>query len=248
MADENIMQMSKRGRKSLIPEELFLNMFEIHRSYFDELGKMPSLNLDIIEKFASTFNVSKKTILLKIQRHLISLKVFPKPEKSYQLEKICEEDPNVQEIILSEQARIKLLPSRRGTDSRLQMPLNWTFYVSQLLWEHGIKTECAYVFANSNVVDSELKVTAKCSECLASFHLKSEQQFKKLILIWSNLGLKDMVHKKKRQIRLTVRSEIGKELENKTATVYRRELAASSMMPEDVTPAFIARPGNENSS
>lgn len=250
MADEKIMQkIDNRGRKSVIPQEQFVRMIEIHRSYFVELGKMPPLNDLIIEEFAKTFNATKKGISLKIKKYLSSIETFKKSESvEDQIEeqhflKVLVNDENIHEITLSEKDRIKLLPTYSESTKRLQMPINWTFFLSIILWDNGIRTECAYVFINRNVVDAELKVSAKCSECLASFCIRSEQNFTKLILNWTNVGLKDIIHVKKRQIRSNVRSEIGKELANKTSTVYRREIASSSMVPEDVTPAFIARTG-----
>lgn len=252
MDDEKMLQkINNRGRKSVIPEEQFVRMIELHRSHFVELGKMPPLNDLIIEDFAKTFNATKKGISLKIKKYLTSIEIFKKSENKESFEdeiedqhlKVLENDENIHEITLSEKDRIKLLPTYSESTKRLQMPINWTFFLSIILWNNGIRTECAYVFINRNVVDSELKVSAKCSECLASFCIRSEQNFTKLILNWTNVGLKDIVHVKKRQIRSNVRSEIGKELVNKTSTVYRREIASSSMIPEDVTPAFIARTG-----
>lgn len=126
---------------------------------------------------------------------------------------------------------------------RNQMPVNWTYTVSTLLWKSGVKTPCAYIFANRNLIDNELATTAKCSECGACFEINSEQHFKKLIVKWINKGIPNMYHKKKRRITANVRTEIAETLVNSSATCYRRKQGSTLMKSGDPTPAIITNPG-----
>lgn len=123
-------------------------MIEVHRSNFVELGKMPPLNDLIIEEFAKTFNATKKAIHLKIKKYLTSIEIFKNAENKESLDdengehlKILEKDENIHEITVSENNRKKLLRTYNQSTKRLQMPINWTFFLSRIIWNNGIRTE-----------------------------------------------------------------------------------------------------------
>lgn len=66
------------------------------------------------------------------------------------------------------------------------MPDNWTFYVSEIIWEAGV---CAYSFDNGNIVGGELKTSASCLECAAKLEFLPRKVFKKFVFI----GLKNQL-------------------------------------------------------
>lgn len=179
-------------------EEDFLKLIEKHAETFKTYGKILPMSHEIITEFAVTLNATRKGIHLKIKKYLeVSEEVsqFFCIEKKQQIinddddddesekentETVDSEYGNEKEgyqtVLLFTEERQKLIPVEIG-EKRPQMPDNWTFYVSEILWEAGIKTECAYSFVNGNIIGGELETTATCSECGANFSISTEQDF-----------------------------------------------------------------------
>lgn len=147
-------------------------------------------------------------------------------------------------IILSNKERDQIMPpEERYPGKRKKMPENWTYFMAKIIWNSGIKTSCAYRFFNGNIIENELKTMGSCSECNASFDISSKENYRKIILVWKDLGADDIVHSKKRTLTKTVRKMTAQDLLLTTSTVYRRQEATNNMKPGDKIPSFIANPG-----
>lgn len=155
-----------------------------------------------------------------------------------------ERDFKVDTIVLSKEQRDQIMPSDvKIPGKRYQMPENWTYYMARIIWDSGVRNDCAYSFLNGNIIENELKTIGTCKECGGSFNISSKQNFRKIILVWKHLGSEEIVHFKKRTITKTLRKNIANELMVTSSTVYRRQEAAKYMKPWDKTPAFIANAG-----
>lgn len=253
----------KRGRQSEICENDFLNLIAKHAEIFKSYGKMLPVNHQIITEFAIALGATCKGMHLKIKRYFEVSKFFG-VTKTHQVDNdeseeeingtvrkvdaeyvYMEEDH--QTLLLSSDQTKQLMPVISKT-KRPQMPDNWSFYIAELIWESGTKTECAYRFLNGNIVGGELKTKATCSECGAEFNIYSEENFKSIHIIWINKGNPKILHNKKRKFSKNVNIENSKAIINASSTTYMRRKAADKMTFGEVTPATIAKPGNIQSS
>lgn len=247
---------SNRGRQSEVCEKDFLNLIAKNADIFKGYGKMLPVNHQIITEFADALGATRKGMHLKIKKYFevtkffsidknqrVTTEVTTNAESEDEIiENVGYTKENHQILLLSSDERLKLIPVIGPT--RPQMPENWTFYIAELLWESGTKTECAYSFKNGNIVDGELKTNATCNECEAHFDIYSEGNFKSIHIIWINKGNTKIIHKKKRKFTKNVKILNAQALSNTSSTTYLRQKAVEKMKYGDVIPATIAKAGN----
>lgn len=250
------LERSNKGRQSAVCEEDFLKLIAKHAETFKSYGGILPVNHEIITEFAVTLNATRKGIHLKIKKYLELSQCFF-IEKKQQIRNDDSDDHSEEEntgtvdseygthqiVVLSAQEQEKIMPVMLE-GKRIQMPDNWTFYIAEILWDAGVKTECAYSFVNGNIIRGELKTTASCFECGANFGICTEEHFKKINIEWFNKGNSEIIHLKKRKFTKNVKLINSKALANTSSTTYLREKASEKMKWGDVIPATIAKAGN----